>query len=80
MKHIVLHSGKHPHNYGTSQFLIDKLSVNGQFSIAMLNYWGETTWIIIGPATWVVDAIPIFHPEGDPEKVVSFFRCGGFPF
>ena len=26
----------------------------------MLNYWGVTTWIIIGPAMWVVDAIPIF--------------------
>ena len=35
--HLVLPSGKQPHNYGKSPFLIGKTSINGPFSIATLN-------------------------------------------
>ena len=31
-------SGKQPHNYKKSPFLMGKLTMNGPFSIAMLNY------------------------------------------
>jgi len=31
-------SGKHTKSYGKSQFLMGKLTINGPFSIAMLNY------------------------------------------
>ena len=31
-------SGKHTKNYGKSQFLMGKSTINGSFSIAMLNY------------------------------------------
>jgi hypothetical protein len=31
-------SGKHTKNYGKSPFLIGKSTINGPFSIAMLNY------------------------------------------
>ena len=31
-------SGKHTKDYGTSPFLMDKSTINGPFSIAMLNY------------------------------------------
>ena len=33
-----LPSGKRLHNYGKSQFFMGKSSINGPFSIAMLNY------------------------------------------
>ena len=36
--YIVLPSGKHTKNYGKSQFFMGKLTINGPFSIAMLNY------------------------------------------
>ena len=36
--YIVLPSGKHTKNYGKSQFFMGTLTINGPFSIAMLNY------------------------------------------
>ena len=35
---LIFPSGKQPHNYGKSPFLIGKSTINGPFSIAMLNY------------------------------------------
>jgi len=35
---MALPSGKHTKNDGTSPFLMGKLTINGSFSIAMLNY------------------------------------------
>ena len=34
----LLPSGKHTKNYGKSPYLMEKLTINGPFSIAMLNY------------------------------------------
>ena len=41
-------SGKHTKNYGKSQFLMGKSTINGPCSIAMLNY--QRVCVIIG---WV---------------------------
>jgi hypothetical protein len=40
-------SGKHTKNYGKSPFLMGKLTINGPFSIAMLNYQRESPVIFM---------------------------------
>jgi len=39
-------SGKLPHNYGKSPFLMGKSIINGPFSIAMLNYQRDPEGIL----------------------------------
>ena len=39
-------SGKRLHNYGKSPFLMGKFTINGPFSIAMLNYQGVIIYLL----------------------------------
>jgi hypothetical protein len=41
----MLPSGKHTKNYGKSQFSMGKSTINGPFSIAMLNYQSVTNML-----------------------------------
>ena len=45
-------SGKHTNNYVKSQFLMGKLTINGQCSIAMLNYQRVYEYMVYGKMGW----------------------------
>ena len=59
---FLLPSGKHTKNYGKSPFFIGKSTINGPFSIAMLNY--QMVYVV-------------FFPEflGPSHKVVAKLVC-----